>query len=92
MEKRIEYPCVGLTYNYDKYGVYEYDEHPESSVLAGQVRRVFLDSFDTEDEAAIAYPDAERGCQPGFDMVAAIYDMKAYENEYDDWEYDRDDY
>lgn len=32
--------------------------YPESSVLAGQSMKVFLDTFDTEAEARAAYPQA----------------------------------
>lgn len=60
---RIEYPCSGATYCEDKYGVYEYSVYPSSSVLAGQTRRVFLDSFNTLEEAKAKYPDADLcGC------------------------------
>jgi hypothetical protein len=54
----IEYPTVGASYEHDEYGVYAYDTHPENSVLAGQPRRRFLDSFDTLAEARRAYPKA----------------------------------
>jgi hypothetical protein len=33
-----------------------YGEYPDSSVLAGQPRRVHLDTFDTLEEAQAAYP------------------------------------
>jgi hypothetical protein len=58
-EITIEYPASGATYSRDEFGVYRYDEYPESSVLAGQERRTFLDSFPTLDEARAAFPDAE---------------------------------
>jgi hypothetical protein len=61
----IEYPSSGATYSEDRYGVYRYDVYPESSVLAGQERRSFLDSFKTLDEAKAAYPDAEFSA-PGY--------------------------
>lgn len=48
---QIEYPSRGETYCRDEYGVYEYSEYPQSSVLAGQERRRFLDSFPTLEEA-----------------------------------------
>lgn len=57
-ETLIEYPAAGATYSHDEYGVYTYDEYPARSVLAGQPRRTFLDSFDTLDEARAAYPGA----------------------------------
>lgn len=56
---RIEYPSMGTTYNRKEYGVYEYSEYPRSSVLAGEEKRVFLDSFETLDQAKKAYPHAE---------------------------------
>lgn len=56
---RIEYPSRGTTYARDEYGVYEYDVYPSSSVLAGQTRRRFLDSFETLEEAKAAYPTAD---------------------------------
>jgi hypothetical protein len=62
----IEYPSVGMTYWRDVYGVYAYDEYPRSSVLAGQQRRSFIDSFDTLEEAKAAYPAAAVHA-PGFE-------------------------
>jgi len=41
------------------YNVYQYDEYEESSLLAGQTRKSFIDSFDTIDEAVIEYPNAK---------------------------------
>ena len=54
----IEFPSMGATYNREVYGVYRYDTYPRSSVLAGQMRRKWLDSFDTLEEAKEKYPDA----------------------------------
>lgn len=59
MARTIEYPMSGATYNQDKFGVYEYGTYGRSSVLRGQQRRMFLDSFETLAEALKAYPDAE---------------------------------
>jgi hypothetical protein len=56
---QIEYPCAGATYNRPEYGVYEYGRYARSSVLAGQTRRMFLDSFATLEEAQAAFPDAK---------------------------------
>lgn len=42
----------------DPIAVYGIGRYERSSVLAGQPRRVFLDSFDTVDEAKRAYPKA----------------------------------
>lgn len=54
----IEYPTVGYSYNHDEYGVYSYSEHPGSSVLAGQIRRSFLGSYETLAEARRNHPGA----------------------------------
>lgn len=60
---RIEFPMRGETYNKPKYGVYRYSVYGPTSVLAGQQRRVFLDSFDTLEEAQAKYPTATTaGC------------------------------
>ncbi len=40
--------------------VYGHGEYEDSSVLAGQYRRVFLDRFATEEEAKAAYPFADQ--------------------------------
>ena len=56
---RIEYPSSGATYNSEEYGVYEYGRYGRGSVLAGQQKRMFLDSFATLEEAKAAYPNAE---------------------------------
>jgi len=55
---QIEFPSVGQTYARNVYGVYEYGVYPRSSVLAGRVRRTFLDSFAHLADARDAYPDA----------------------------------
>ena len=55
----IEYPSAGATYSHDEYGVYEYGEYEPWSVLAGQEKRSFLDSFPTLKAAQAAYPDAQ---------------------------------
>jgi hypothetical protein len=51
-----------LTYERSKYGgisVHGWDEYPQNSVLSGQARKCFLDSFESVDEVRSAYPDAE---------------------------------
>ncbi len=60
----IEYPTAGATYSHPEYGIYRYSEYPESSVLAGQERRQFIDSFPTLAAARKAYPTANvtEGC------------------------------
>lgn len=62
----IEYPSAGATYSHDEYGVYRYDTYPENSVLAGQERRTFIDSFPTLAEAQATYPDAEWWAGSGY--------------------------
>jgi hypothetical protein len=46
---------------YSSYSVYEFGTYPESSVLAGQTKKQFLDMFDTEEAAQAEYPNAELG-------------------------------
>jgi len=41
------------------YNVYEHGEYEQSSVLAGQPKRTFVDGFNSLDEAKKAYPDAQ---------------------------------
>lgn len=55
---RIE-PSRGLTYASEKFAVYEYGTYGRSSVLAGREKRMWLDDFDTVEEAKAAFPDAE---------------------------------
>ena len=49
----------GATYESDEYTVYRHGEYPKYSVLAGQPKRTFVDSFETLAEAVEKYPDAE---------------------------------
>ena len=44
--------------------VYGIGTYEESSVLAGQTKRVFLDDFDTVEEAKAAYPNANESGLP----------------------------
>lgn len=55
---RIEFPSSGATYNRPVYGVYRYDRYPRHSVLAGQQRRTFVDSFETLEQAKAKFPNA----------------------------------
>jgi hypothetical protein len=43
---------------YGEVSVYGWGEYERSSVLAGQQRKSFMDSFATAAEALVAYPDA----------------------------------
>lgn len=49
----------GATYATDRWTVYEHGEYERGSVLEGQSRRVWLDDFDSLEEAVVAYPDAD---------------------------------
>jgi hypothetical protein len=56
----VEYASRGATYRHaDGYTVYEHSTYPRSSVLAGQPRRVFVETFATLAEAQAAFPAAE---------------------------------
>jgi hypothetical protein len=57
-EMVIEYPSSGATYYREEYGVYRYGTYERSSVLAGQQKRSFVDSFETLAEAQENYPQA----------------------------------
>ena len=46
---------------YGTFSVYEFGVYPNSSVLAGQTRKTFVDMFDTIEEAKASYPDADEG-------------------------------
>jgi hypothetical protein len=50
-----------LQLHHDLFGLvvkgYKYDGYPSHSVLAGQTRIDYLDTFDTEEEALKAYPE-----------------------------------
>ncbi len=48
----------GATYDEDRWTVYQHGVYGRDSVLSGQSRRIWLDDFDTLEEAVIAYPDA----------------------------------
>jgi hypothetical protein len=48
----------GATYSSDRWTVYEHGEYERGSVLEGQNRRVWLDDFETLEEAQKAYPEA----------------------------------
>ena len=73
--KQIEYPSRGETYYRDEYGVYEYGVYPSYSVLAGQQKRVFLDSFDREHTVSFKDLLPSAGTDPGapaLDQVSQV--------------------
>lgn len=49
----------GATYRNKRFTVYEHSRYERTSVLAGQNRRVWMDDFETLEEAQAAYPDAK---------------------------------
>lgn len=57
----IEQGSRGATYQngMNTWTVYEHGMYPRSSVLAGQHRRVWMDDFESLEEAKDAYPEAE---------------------------------
>lgn len=57
----IEHASRGATYQNSPgtFTVYEIGIYPESSVLAGQTSRTWLDQFDSLEAARAAYPDAQ---------------------------------
>jgi len=57
----IEQNSRGATYRNsdDTWTVYEIRQYPRSSVLAGQQRRVWVEIFNSLEEAKEAFPDAE---------------------------------
>jgi hypothetical protein len=61
MYKTIEKASRGATYQNgaDTFTVYAIDAYPRHSVLAGQQRRRFLDTYESEKAAREAHPDAE---------------------------------
>lgn len=62
----------------NEYAVYGHGTYEESSVLAGQYRRCFLEVYDTEAEAIAQYPEAqvEEGSTKVFaDMATGMSDM-----------------
>lgn len=59
IKKEWDYYTVSLNRPYGGYAVYGWDTYPEGSVLAGQSRKVFLDSFETMEAAQAAFPDAK---------------------------------
>lgn len=58
MKERTIEPCDPVAPGM-RFAVYEHDEYPESSILAGNVRRTAIDFADTAEELKEQYPDAE---------------------------------
>ncbi len=44
---------------YGGFSVYEFGEYPETSVLAGQTCKRFIDTFETTEEALEVFPEAQ---------------------------------
>jgi hypothetical protein len=60
-EKFSEYSIEDKGGDVMPFVVYGWGVYEDSSVLAGQTRKVFIDSFATEAEARAAYPQADVG-------------------------------
>jgi hypothetical protein len=92
-DRTIE-PKMGATYGASFEGevaVYEYDQYPSHSVLAGRTRRVFLDSG-TLEEMRAKFPEAReiQGSRFVPDNFADLSDREG-DDDYDDcsgdWKY-----
>lgn len=60
-------PMHGATYSKPgRFAVYGYGTYPETSVLAGQTRRSFIDDFASLEEAKAAYPEATVSQSSGY--------------------------
>tara|TARA_R100000750_G_scaffold45368_1_gene30450 strand:- start:531 stop:806 length:276 start_codon:yes stop_codon:yes gene_type:complete len=58
----MTFDCYTINHRGDEnYCVYGWGEYPEYSVLAGQPRKVFLNSYKTIEAAQEAYPEAKVG-------------------------------
>lgn len=68
---------------YGGWSVYEFDVYPRSSVLAGQTRKQFIDSFDSLEEAEKQYPHADVGYRDAHNSFDHLPDddMESYERE-----------
>jgi hypothetical protein len=57
---KIDYHTINIGEEYGEtyYAVFAWGRYERSSVLAGQARKVFVESYDTLEEAQQAYPDA----------------------------------
>lgn len=61
MKREYDYYTIRKSKYGDGFDVHGFGTYPDSSVLAGQSMKVFLDSFPTAEEALAAYPTAEMG-------------------------------
>jgi len=69
---------------YGGWSVYEFDTYPRSSVLAGQTRKRFINTYDELSEAEKHYPKADvgyRDANNSFDHLPDEDDMEAFEHE-----------
>lgn len=63
---------------YGTYSVYEFGEYPESSVLAGQTMKSFVDMYDTASAAKNDYPEAELGHRDAHNHFDHLPDEPSY--------------
>jgi len=61
MSNQYSYLAIESSKNGKGVTVYGYGTYPRYSVLAGQTRKVFLDQFDSVEQAKAAYPKAKQG-------------------------------
>ena len=87
----IEYPSTGATYHEEKYGVYSYSVYERGSVLEGQEKRSFIDSFDTLEEAKAHFPNADWSPGSGYHEIFIPHTAPEWFDEADAGEYWDDD-
>lgn len=78
MEKTIERSEFG------GWNVYEWGTYPASSVLAGQIQKRYVNTYDELSEAQKHFPKAQKGYRDAhnyFDHLPDGDDMEAYELE-----------
>jgi hypothetical protein len=69
---------------YGGWSVYEFDVYPRSSVLAGQTRKRFINTYEKRSEAEKHYPSADvgyRDAHNSFDHLLDEDDMEAFERD-----------
>ena len=60
------------------WNVYTWGTYPDSSVLAGQTKTQFVDSFNTLEEAQEKYPEAEVGYRDAHNYFDHLPDTPDY--------------
>jgi len=58
MVDKVDYHTINIDAAYGTVSVYAWSTYPKHSVLAGQARKIYVQSYSTIEEAHAAYPDA----------------------------------